>query len=275
MLFSKAATSLATLAIVFVSSLVAAAPAAANHAQPGDHVYGHRCRTYDRAVTNENTVAALIDTAGVPGAVCEIDAVTISDGTVIVWHDSTWNRVADHGTLPTGIAPRDPVRHATWAQVSQIRTKGGEPVARLQDMIDVAGLHGIALVVDMRTPLPNPAGLVSRANQAGADVGYFQRVKSTCSTRIVDRFRAAGAKIGVKLLGDCALTPAQLQARGVSFTQELSTFTDAYLADMQQRGIAVGVLDTYMTETLAESLVSRGVSRVLLDRPREALSWFS
>ena len=93
----------------------------------GGKLIGHRCRTYDPAVTNEDTVAALIDTSGVAGAWCEVDAWTLADGTVIIWHDATWGRVANHATLPARLQPSSRVKDATWAQVSQIRTKGGNP----------------------------------------------------------------------------------------------------------------------------------------------------
>ena len=267
---------LASLAVLLVCGLLTATPAAADHAEPGEHVLGHRCRTDARAASNENTVAALIDTAGMPGAVCEIDAWRIADGTVIVFHDGTWNRIADPATLPAGVGARDRVTAATWDQVRQIRTRGGRPVPTLQQMIDAAARYGIPLVVDIRNTLSDPAGLVGYANARGADVRYYQPVPNSCTTRHIDRFRAAGATVGVKLLSSCRPSPAQLQAWGVSFTQELSfLLTDPYLAEMDQRGIDVGVLDRGMTETLAESLVARGVDRVLLDRPREALTWFN
>lgn len=265
------------MAVVLMGGLLAPVPAQADHARPGDHVLGHRCRTaYDPAATNENTVAALRDTAGVPGAICEIDVYRISDGTLIVWHDATWNRVADHRTLPAGVGPRDRIVQATAAQVRQIRTKGGEPVPTLEEMIAAAGQYDIPLVVDIRNSLgTNASRLVTLANQRGADVRYYQLVRSSCNTGQIDRFRAVGATVGIKLLGQCPMTPAQIAAKGASFTQELSfRLTDAYLAEMNRRSIQVGVLDRGMTEVTAESLENRGVSKFLLDAPRDALTWF-
>src|SRR6476660_7271114 len=83
-----------------LASLFVASPA---DAVAGSFILGHRCRTYDPAVTNEDTVTALIDTSAVPAATCEVDAWTLRDGTVIIWHDSTWGRVSDHATLPVGM----------------------------------------------------------------------------------------------------------------------------------------------------------------------------
>jgi hypothetical protein len=265
------------VAAALVGGLLAAVPAEADHARPGDHVAGHRCRTYDDRVTNENTLTALIDTAGVPGAVCETDAWRIADGTIIIWHDRKWRRVADLSTLPPGIHPDDQITQATWSQVSQIRTKGGDRVLRLDEMIDASAQYDIPLMVDIRNRLAGAPGLVQHAADVGAEVWYYGLINSQCLTRNVDPFRDAGARVGVKFLSACPLSPAEIEARGFSFTsQRTRSLTDAYLADAISRGIEVGVLsgaDT-MTKTQAEGLVARGVTRLLLNRPREALEWF-
>ena len=261
-----------------VGGLLTAVPAEADHGEPGDHVAGHRCRTYDRAVSNENTRAALIDTAGIPGAVCETDAWQIADGTIIIWHDRRWRRVADHSTLrAVGIDPDDSITEATWEQVSQIRTRGGEPVLRIEQMIDASAQYDIPLMVDIRNRLSGAPELVQYANDKGADVWYYGLINASCRTRNVDPFRDAGARVGVKILRVCPLTPAEIEDRGFSFTsQTTSSVTDAYLADANSRGIEVGVLSgaATMTEQQAEALVDRGVTRMLLDRPRQALDWF-
>ena len=266
---------LGVLALAMVGGLLTVIPPA-QAADPGDHVLGHRCRTYENRVTNENTVESLRDTAEMPGAICEIDSVTIADGTVIVVHDGTWRRTADASTLPAGVTQDSRVVNATWAQVSQIRTKGGEPIPRLEDMIRAAGQYDIGMYVDMRNRIPNPSFFVNLANQVGADVGYYQLLQGNCSHGNTDRMRDAGARIGVKLLGECPTTPAQMQAMGATFTQQISfRLTDAYIADANARGITVGVLDRGMTEATAEALLARGVSKFLLDRPKDALGWFS
>jgi glycerophosphoryl diester phosphodiesterase len=267
---------LGVLALALVGGVLTYAPAAQAAGTPGDHVLGHRCRTYETKVTNENTVEALRDTAEMPGAICEIDAITIADGTVVVVHDGTFRRVGKASTFPAGVTATTRVANTTWAQVSQIRTKGGQPIARLEDMIRAAGQYHIGLYVDMRNRLPNPSALVTLANQVGANVGYYQLLQGNCSHANIDRMRAAGAPVGVKLLGECPTTPAQMQAMGATFTQQISFFmTDAYIADARARGITVGVLDRGMTEATAEALAARGVQKFLLNEPKEALTWFS
>lgn len=267
--------------VALIGGLLTAAPADADNSHPDDpgvHVAGHRCMMYDRAVSNENTPEAVRQLSAMPGAVCEIDITSLSDGTVIAWHDEDWRRVADHSTLPPGIGPRDLVANATWEQVSQIETKGGQPVARLQDMIDASARYGVPLMIDIRNRFGgNPQFFVDYAEDAGADVRYYQLISASCATRQTDRFAAAGATVGVKILRNCPLTPAQLEDRGFSFTSEVSfRLTDAYLADANNRGIDIGVLDVSrsMDQTYAESLVRRGVSRVLLNYPLQASDWF-
>jgi glycerophosphoryl diester phosphodiesterase len=225
-------------------------------------------------VTNEDTVVALTDTAGVPGATCEIDTWRIADGTMIVWHDSTWNRVADPATLPAGVAPSDLVKNATWAQVSQIRTKGGSPVATLAQMIDASGLRHVPLVVEVRNTVTQPASWVSYANAHAADVRYYRQPGSSCATVVLDQLHAAGAQIGLKVgqSTPCPMTPAQMQAKGVSFiTIPVSKVTPAYTKELRGRGIA-----TYASGAVrsnAKAVLSAGAAKLLVDRPRDAATW--
>jgi hypothetical protein len=271
---------LAMLALALIGSLLMIAPAEAHDGPVGDHLMGHRCRMYERAVSNENTPFAVADLAArVPGAICEIDAARIATGEVIAWHDLTWRRVADPASLRrAGVEPTDRVANATWAQVSQIRTRGGEPVARLEDMIDAAAEYDVTLAVDIRARLGNASvasRLVDYAEQRGADVRYYQLITASCGTPHTDLFRAAGAVVGVKILRQCTtITPAQIEARGFAFTQQPGFgLSSAYLADMNARGIDVGVLVGGETEDRARSLLQSGVKRILLDDPTTALGW--
>src|SRR4051794_36923905 len=181
---------LAALVLAFVVGATTLAPAPAE-AVSGSRLVGHRCRTYSAAVTNEDTVSALVDTSGVAGAWCEIDVTRLADGTLIVWHDPTWSRVADASTLPAGVRATDPVRNATWAQVDQIRTKGGARVATFARMIDAAGVNGVNLLVEVRADaIRNPGFWVDYAAAANAHVEYYQPVSATCTTVQLNELRA-------------------------------------------------------------------------------------
>jgi hypothetical protein len=261
---------LATLVLTTSGVVVNSAPA---DALAGQKLIGHRCRTYAPAVTNENTVAALVDTARVAGVWCEVDAWTIADGTVIIWHDSTWGRVANHATLPTGVEPSSMVSDATWAQVSKIRTKGGRPVPRLGRMIDVSGQHGVPLLVEIKNSVASPSTWVARAGASGARVRYYQPEGPECRTTVLDRMRAAGARIGLKLRrATPCLTPGEMQARGVSFVHLPGTkVKSAYSEELRAHGI-----DVYASgadRSNARSLLSKGAARLVVDRPRAARNW--
>jgi hypothetical protein len=148
-------------------------------AADGSDLIGHRCRTGDSLYTKENTVAALRDVSTVPGAMCEIDVWRLSDGTNIVWHDPTWERVADPATLPDGVDPTDPVTQATSAQVSQIRTKGGQPVARLGWMIRAAGEYDVPLIVEIQNSISGEEWFVDYARQQGTRSATTRRRSAT------------------------------------------------------------------------------------------------
>jgi hypothetical protein len=267
-------TLVAAVVLACSTSLLVAVPAEA--ASAGDYLVGHRCRTYDPAVTNEDTVAALVDTSSVPGAWCEVDTWRIADGRQIIWHDPTWERVADPATLPAGVAPTDAVQDATWAQVSQIRTKGGAPVARLSQMIAASAAYDVPLVVEVQNPLWNATRFVDYAGTQGATVSYYQAPTATCETASIDRLRDAGAVIGIKINDDppCSLTPWQIHDKGASFvTVPQSQITYGFIGAMNWWG--VDVYARWASADTAQELIDLGAVRLLVDRPSEAVTWFS
>jgi glycerophosphoryl diester phosphodiesterase len=244
---------------------------------PGDRLAGHRCRTYSSSVTKENTVDALRETAGVPGAWCEIDLKKLSDGTLIVWHDPTWSRVADPATLPTGVVATDNVSRATWDQVSQIRTRGGAPVATFKDMILASAKDHVPLLVEVvNGVVPRPADWVDYAEKADADVRYYQPVSSMCTTTQLDALKASRAVIGIKTVASppCALSAQQMQDKGATFVvNDASAITSAYVADMNAHGLTVYARGA--TKESAQALFDKGVARLMVERPAEATLWGS
>lgn len=250
---------------------VMAAPA---DALPGSNLLGHRCRLYDPAVTNEDTRAALIDTSAVAGTWCETDAWTLADGTVIIWHDLTWGRVADHATLPAGVKPTSHVPDATWAQVRQIRTKGGQPVTRLGAMIHASATYHVPLVVEIRNRIASPDTWVTRADNDGATVKYYKQANPDCTNKALDRMRDAGAEIGLKLgsFTPCPMTSDQMQAEGASFvTVSADRVTPAYSDDLRAHGIEIYA--GRATRTTARTVLANGAVRLLVDHPRDAATW--
>jgi hypothetical protein len=261
----------AALVLVAGVQVVGTAPA---EALPGSELIGHRCRTYDDAVTNEDTVAALVDTSAVPGATCEVDVWRLADNRQIIWHDATWERVADPATLPAGIQPTDPVADATWDQVSQIRTRGGAPVATLRGMISAAAEYAVPLMIELRNGVADPQGIVDFATESGANVSFYQQPSATCDLGDLPALAAAGAPIGLKLSDDlpCQLTAAQIQGTGASYvTQAIGAITPAYTTNLWLRGVAVYA--RWATQDNARTALDNGAEKVMVDRPAEAQDW--
>jgi hypothetical protein len=252
-------------------SLLAAAPA---QAMPGSQLLGHRCQTKDPARTIENTVAALREVASVRGVTCEIDVWELADGTVIVWHDNTWGRVADHSTLPAGIRPTDRVQNATWSQVRQIRTKGGQPVATLTAMIDASAQYQVPLVTEIRNSIPNPVQLVSYARQRGASVSYYQFPTASCGTGQIDKMYAAGARVGIKSIGSqsCRVTLDMLRNKHASFITDVHTKgTPTYTRQLASIGVAFYAMGA--SGDTAKRAIANGAEKVMVNQPKLAATW--
>lgn len=260
------------LLLAVLSTFALAAPA---HAVPASKLLGHRCHLYDAAVTNEDTVAALKDVAaGAPGSWCEIDAWRISDGTFIVFHDSTWNRVADWSTLPPGVSRSSKITQATWAQVSQIRTKGGQPIATLQQMIDASAQYHVPLLVEVKNSMSSASAqsFVTYARNKGAAVDWYREPGTSCGTSQLDGLRKAGARIGIKLSSATACTPAQLKAKGVTFITQLQKIASAsYIQSMNAAGVEVYARGA--NRNTARTILANGAAKLLCDDPRVALGW--
>ena len=259
--------------LVFVTAGQAFGTASAD-AAPGQELIGHRCRTYDDAVTNENTVAALIEIAAVPGATCELDVWRLADNHQIIWHDTTWERVADPATLPDGVKPTDSVADATWDQVSQIRTRGGQRVATLHGIIDASAKHAVPLMIELRNGIADPQGIVDYITQSGATVSFYKQPSATCNLDTLTALATAGATVGLKLSPDlpCQLSTDEIQATGASYvTQTVSAITPEYTADLNARGVAVYA--RWVSQATAEEALSNGAAKVMVDDPVEALTW--
>ncbi len=261
---------LGALSLTVLATALGAAPA---QAVPASRLVGHRCHTYDAAVTNEDTVAALRDVArDAPGAGCEIDTWKISDGTMIVFHDSTWNRVADLSTLPPGVQRNSLVKNATRAQVSQIRTKGGEPIATLEEMIDASAAYHVPLTVEVKNSVTNAPAIVGYARARGAEVSYYRQPGKGCAAAVLDPLRRWGAAIGLKLVSTSDCTLADLQAKGISFvTQHYSAVTAESTGQLRSIGVDVYARNT--SRYTSQKTLAAGAAKLTIDSPRAGLSW--
>ncbi len=235
-------------------------------------VVGHRCRTYAQSKTKENTVAALKYVARRGVDTCEIDVWKLADGRVIVWHDETWTRVADSWTLPAGLPKL--VKHATWPQVKQIRTRGGARVPTLRRMVKAAGRWDVDLMIDVKNGVPDPADVLSHADSHGVLTQWYQAPnKATCNVNMIAPISEAGGVTGLKQGGgECARTPEEVAALGTFVAEAAKKITPELTAEYQALGVAV--YPKASRKSMWARMVDAG-SALLTDRPVAALKWLA
>jgi glycerophosphoryl diester phosphodiesterase len=74
----------------------------------------------------ENTPAAFAHAAGLGFRYIETDVHASSDGVAVVFHDSTLERMTGE---------RGRIGDRTFSELARMRTRGGEPIARLEDVL--------------------------------------------------------------------------------------------------------------------------------------------
>lgn len=262
--------------VVAASVAITGMTAAPASAATGDTLLGHRCSLYPAATTIENTVAAVADVSQYAGIWCEIDARRLADGTLISFHDPTWKRVADPDSLlAAGVTADSPVAQATWEQVSLIRTKGGAPIARIEDMITAAAQYDVGLIAELKGARASAATakrLVDLASSLGADVWWYQNPERSCTLRKSEPFKTAGAKIGVKMTLSCPFTPVELRERGATFiTERPSLLTKESVTALTAEGVTSVARNG--TAKNIKGLLENGVWRVMTNSPKDAMNW--
>lgn len=111
----------------------------------------------DCVAYRENTVAAVRAAVDQGADAIEVDVQLAADGTVVVVHDDTFDRLWGD--------PR-PVAAMTWPQIAAL---GDEElrVPRLEDLLDVSAQTGVPLVIDQKHPVcALPAARVVRDHRA-------------------------------------------------------------------------------------------------------------
>lgn len=102
--------------------------------RPTPYAIAHRGGAVDGI---ENTLASFARAVDLGYEYLETDVRTTADGELVVFHDATVERVA-------GGSGR--VENLTWAQMSQLRVGGREPVPRFADVL--AAFPDVRLIVD-------------------------------------------------------------------------------------------------------------------------------
>jgi glycerophosphoryl diester phosphodiesterase len=220
------------------------------HRQTPPLVIGHRG---DPVGFRENTVAA-VESAILSGAdAVEVDVQLAADGTLVVVHDDTFERLWDDAR---------PVASMTWPQIARL----GDPdhrVPRLADLLDLSVAAGIPLVLDQKHPIAAMAAarLVDRMGAGGT---------ACCgSTEGLAAIRAARPDATI-YLNDDALQPPDIRllatVRPQLYNPWWPLLSPATVHAMRTFGIGLCCW-TPNDDADLELVLDLGVDAVMTDRP--------
>ncbi|SEL69212.1 glycerophosphoryl diester phosphodiesterase [Blastococcus sp. DSM 46786] len=215
----------------------------------------------------ENTMPAFEACVELGYRYLETDVQVTADGVLVAFHDPTLERV-------TGQSGR--LDALTWAQVSEARIGGREPIVRLEDLlgawpdvrfnldIKAAGVLAplVRLVRRMQVLDRICLGSFSDARIAAARRLFGPAVCTSLGPRGVAALRlssysprAAGL---VRISAGCAQVPLQLGGRAL--------VDERFLAAAHARGLQVHVW-TVDDPVEAEAMLDLGVDGIMTDRP--------
>jgi glycerophosphoryl diester phosphodiesterase len=208
----------------------------------------------DSHAFRENTVAA-VEGAVMAGAdAVEVDVQLAADGTLVVIHDDTFQRLWGD--------PR-PVAAMTWDQIARLGG-GGERVPRLVDLLEVSVSAGVPLVLDQKHPIA-----------AMAAARLVQRVRASetmfCgSTEGLVAIRGARRDATI-FLNDASFTPPDIRllaaVRPQYYNPEWSLLSRGTVEAMSTFGIRTCCW-TPNEEADLRLVLDLGVDAVMTDRPR-------
>ena len=197
----------------------------------------------------------------------ETDVQVTADGVPVAFHDPTLERITDRAGRIDGL---------TWAQVSEARIGGREPVVRLEDLlaawpdvrfnldIKAAGVLAPLVRLTRRMKVTDRIclGSFSDARIAAARRLFGPTVCTSLGPRGVAALRlssysprAAGL---VRISAGCAQVPLQLGGRAL--------VDERFLAAAHARGLQVHVW-TVDDPVEAETMLDLGVDGIMTDRP--------
>lgn len=231
---------------------------------PGPVAMAHRGGAIEHL---ENTFPAFQSCVDLGYRYLETDVRVTADGVLIVFHDATLERVTDR----TGR-----IEHLTWAEVSEARIGGREPIMRLEDFlgawpdvrfnldIKAAGVLAPLVRTVRRLKVADRIclGSFSDARIAAARRLFGPAVCTSLGPRGVAALRlssysprAAGL---VRIQAGCAQVPLQLGGRAL--------VDERFIAAAHARDLQVHVW-TVDTEQEATAMLDLGVDGVMTDRP--------
>ncbi|SPT53659.1 Glycerophosphoryl diester phosphodiesterase [Actinomyces bovis] len=242
-------------------------------------IFAHRGA---RALAPENTVAAF-ELAGRHGAQwVELDVDVISDGTVIVIHDSRLDRTTDRQGTYYDLSAAD-LAHidagSSYVAEDGSRPFAGEPLPTLTTCLEVVRRYGMHVNVELKSCEAGAAACrrlvdgVAALLDEHAELGGAQVLVSSFNPVLLDRFgqRRPGTRLAVLtetglLLDDWRSYVEQLGAEAVNPADR--GLARERVEEIRALGYGVNVW-TVNSRERAEELFSWGVTGIFTDRVHE------
>ncbi|NNE75422.1 MAG: glycerophosphodiester phosphodiesterase [Acidimicrobiales bacterium] len=194
----------------------------------------------------------------------ETDVHTTRDGVMIAFHDEALDRVTDH----TGL-----IREMTWAEVSEARIAGTDPIPRFSDLIEAFPDARFNIDCKHDSSIDHLVSALSHMNLfARSCIGAFSdrrlsrlrqlggpKLCTSLGPRAIAQLRVAsyGPPVPVPKAG-AAQVP--LEDRGIRIVDE------RFIATAHKRGLAVHVWTIDDPDEMAR-LIELGVDGIMTDRP--------
>lgn len=220
---------------------------------------GHR-GARDRAP--ENTLRSFQETlnSGVP--VVEFDIHQSRDGVWVVHHDETLDRTTQS---------QGPLADRTWAELSLVRTKEGDPLPRLEQVLELFKNSSVELQIEIKSP----GNFVALADLLRHHFPFQRVTVISFNHRWLKAFKEAAPEIKTTcLLFGLPLNPVEIArsagAEGLSLSVN---WIDADLVrECHAAGMTVTAWNANDRETF-EKMKALGVDTLGTDKPFTAREW--
>lgn len=157
---------------------------------PRPRAFAHRGWHVDGLEGLENTLVSFHRAAAEGYAYVETDVHATADGVLVVHHDATLRRVADHPGV---------LRTMSWADLADVRVGGQEPLPRLEQALEE--LPETRFNVDLKSPaalgpmlrLLEDDDVAARVAVASTDENRVQAVRDRFGDRVITGVAAQSA----------------------------------------------------------------------------------
>jgi len=196
---------------------------------------GHRGGAGDKALSTapENSLAAIQEGIGAGCDYVEVDIQRTLDGELVLMHDKRVDRTTGH---------KGRVACYTFAELRNFKLKGGDPIPRLSEVLELLELANgrVGLMAEIITPgiATQVASLVRDANLRSSVIfASFLHAELLAVRRVLPQAQTLALLEGVPVTGAQFALAAQASHVGLSF----DSVTEAFVRELQASQLTVFV----------------------------------